>query len=83
MSLMHGENRMEPRLKIEQKHWDDAETFSEEMKHSFEGVRMMLDRVKYDGRIIYANYDEIIEKFGPYVLVAAKKWWEEKESQEK
>lgn len=69
---------MEPELKITQRHLDEADSFYEEMIQAFEGVHMMYDRAKYDGRIIYANYDEIFEKFGPWVLVAAKKWWDGK-----
>lgn len=80
MSSMHGESKMEPRLKIEQKHWKGAETFSVEMKEAFEGVRMMLNRARYDGRLVYTSYNEIIEKYGPYILVAAKKWWDENNS---
>lgn len=55
----------------------EAEDFETELKYAFESVRMMLDGATFDGRVIYSNYDEIIDKCGPRILVAAKRYSEE------
>lgn len=67
----------DPTLEVKPKHVTESGTFTEELMEAFKAVEAMMDRVKFDGRIIYANYGEIIEKFGPYILVAAKRYWDE------